>query len=64
MKKGEYKLKIFTHNFYENGTEGEELHLISYYKIPYNQKIQFKNNNKKNKSQIQNSNNDLNLNSL
>jgi hypothetical protein len=64
MKKGECKLKIFTHNFYENGTEGEELHLISYYKIPKNQRILFKNNNKKNKSEIQNSNNDLNLNSL
>ncbi len=64
MKKGECKLKIFTHNFYENGTEGEELHLISYYKIPYNQRIQIKNNNKKNKSEIKNSNNNLNLNSL
>ena len=47
MKKGQCKLKIFTHNFYDDGTEGEEQHFISYYKKQFNQ---IKGNHKKNKS--------------
>ena len=63
MKKGQCKLKIYTHNFYEDGTEGEEERFISYYKIKLiNQKEQnlFKGKHKKNKSlNIQNK--DLNI---
>ena len=58
MKKGQCKLKIFTHNFYDDGTEGEEQHFISYYKKQFNQ---IKGNHKKNKSlNIQNKELDIN----
>ena len=58
MKKCQCKLKIFTHNFYDDGTEGEEQHFISYYKKQFNQ---IKGNHKKNKSlNIQNKELDIN----
>ena len=34
MRKNQCKLKIFIHNYYEDGTEGDETHFISYYKKP------------------------------
>ena len=60
MKKCQCKLKIFTHNFYDDGTEGEEQHFISYYKKQINQ---IKGNHKKNKS-LNLTNKELDINSI
>ena len=62
MRKNQCKLKIFIHNFYSDGTEGEETHFISYYKKPI---INFQQNlkHKKNKS-VNLQNNELNIYSI
>ena len=59
MRKNQCKLKIFIHNYYEDGTEGDETHFISYYKKPTN----FKGNHKKTKS-VNLQNKEININSI
>ena len=59
MRKNQCKLKIFIHNYYEDGTEGDETHFISYYKKP----TIFKGNHKKTKS-VNLQNKEININSI
>ena len=66
MRKNQCKLKIFIHNFYSDGTEGEETHFISYYKKPiinFQQNLNVKSNHKKNKL-VNLQNNELNIYSI